>query len=228
MMSRRIENTDPLALLGELPDEWAQTCITSPPAAKAPAVTLAVLAEVHRVLREDGTLWLLHRPGERLPDALQDQGWIRQRPPVWARPLMLGRDAALRVALLSKGRRYFYNAQALAGPQRRPCPSTTWQARHVERCAVAHEHDPRLLTRCVLAGSAPVACGVCGAPYRRPRPGESATGIRRPTCPHNNPEGRCLVLDPFYSLGAATAEAAYRNGRSFLGITGHTGTGEGR
>ncbi len=225
MMSRRIENTDPLALLGELPDEWAQTCITSPPSTQALEVTLAIFAEVHRVLREDGTLWLLHRPGERLPDALQDQGWIRQRPPAWARPLMLGHDAP-RVSLLSKGRRYFYNA--VAGLQRRSCPSTTCQAQCVERCAVAHEHDPQLLMRCVLAGSSPVACGVCGAPYRRPRPGEGATGIRRPTCPHNNPEGRCLVLDPFYRLGAATAEAAYRTGRSFLGITGHTGTGEGR
>ncbi len=230
-MSWRIEEADALTLLRELPDQWAQTCLTSPPSTQAPAITLAVLAEVRRVCREDGTLWLLHRPGEPLLDALREQGWILQRPPAWARPLVLGCNAALRVSLLSKKRRYFYNAHTAAAhtrPQRRSCPSTSRRARHVQRCALAREQDPQLVWRCVLAGSSPLACGACGAPYRRARPGESAPGIRRPTCTHNNPDGRCLVLDPFYEPGTPTAEAAHRNGRSFLGIACHAGTGESR
>ncbi len=70
----------------------------------------------------------------------------------------------------------------------------------------------------MLAGSSPVACGVCGAPYRRARPGESAQGARRATCAHNDKSGRCLVLDPFCGSGT-TGAAAHRLGRSFLGIT---------
>ncbi len=34
-MSWRIEHADPLAILRELPDTWAQTCVTSPPRARA-------------------------------------------------------------------------------------------------------------------------------------------------------------------------------------------------
>jgi hypothetical protein len=230
-MSWRIEHADALSLVRELPDNWAQTCITSPPSTQASEITLAVLAEVHRVLREDGTLWLLRHPGEPLLDALRKQGWILQRPPVWARPLVLGCNAPLRPSLLTRQARYFYNAHAAvphARPQGHSRPSTSRRARHVQRCGLARGQDPRLVWRCVLAGSSPVACGACGAPYRRARPGESTSGVRRPTCPHNNPEGRCLVLDPFYKPGAPAAEAAHRNGRSFLGIACHTGTGAGR
>lgn len=112
-----------------------------------------------------------------------------------------------------------------------------------------------LVEPCVLAGSSPVACSACGAPWRRIvdsrrlldgereikgswtqadklRSGRAlqATGyghwrveIRRqtvgwePTCEHDEPGGRCTVLDPF--AGAATAGIlAARHGRDFLGI----------
>ena len=56
----------------------------------------------------------------------------------------------------------------------------------------------------------------CALPAHRP--GESARD-RRPTCSHNHPGGRCLVLDPFCRPGIPTAEAALYTGRSFLGIT---------
>jgi hypothetical protein len=74
-MSWRIEEADSLTLMRELPDAWAQTCLTRPPSTQAPEVTLEVLSEVHRVLREDGTLWLLLHPGEPLLDALRERGW---------------------------------------------------------------------------------------------------------------------------------------------------------
>jgi hypothetical protein len=230
-MSWRIEEADSLGLMRELPDAWAQTCLTRPPSTQAPTVTLAVLSEVHRVLREDGTLWLLLHPGEALLDALGEQGWIRQRPPVWATPLMLGCNTPLRLSLLTKDARYFYEDRTPGGhtrPQRPSSLNTGRQARRAEGCNYGPEQLRRLVKRCVTAGSSLVACGACGAPYRRTRPGERTPGIRRPTCPHNNPGGRCLVLDPFYHPGALTAEVAHCNGRSFLGITNHTETGQGR
>jgi DNA modification methylase len=112
-----------------------------------------------------------------------------------------------------------------------------------------------LVEPCVLAGTSPVACRACGAPWRRIidsrrlldgkeeikgawteagklKSGRApqATGfghwrveVRRetvgwePTCEHDDPGGRCTVLDPF--AGAATAGiVAARHGRDFLGI----------
>ena len=223
-MSRRIENTDRLP-------SWGSARRVGADVHHQPAVHPSPRSHACRLRRgascpARGRHAVASAPSQRATAGRSTgPGLVPPASPGVGEAAQLGRDAALRVSLLSKGRRYFYNAQAAVGPQRRSCPSTTCHARHVERCALAHEHDPdpRLLTRCVLAGSSPVACGACGAPYRRPRPGENATGIRRPTCPHNNPKGRCLVLDPFYRLGAATAEAAHRTSRSFLGITGDTG-----
>ncbi len=230
-MSWRIEEVNALNLMRELPDAWAQTCLTRPPSTQAPEVTLAVLSEVHRVLREDGTLWLLLHPGGALLDALREQSWIPQRPPAWATPLMIGCNTPLRLSLLSKDARYFYEDHTPAGHirlQRRSCSNAGSQARRTQGCNYGPERLRRLVKRCVLAGSSLVACGACGAPYRRTLPGERAPGGRRPTCPHNNPEGRCLVLDPFYHPANCAARAAHCNGRSFLGITSHTETGEDR
>lgn len=221
-MSWRIEAAEPLALLRELPDQWAQTCVTSPP--DGDALTLAVLREVQRVLREDGTLWLLllRRRGEPLLSALIDQGWIRQPLPPGATALTGAPSRSLRVFLLTKGHDYFYKGHLLArhpGPQKQACPRTGRQARIAQRCVHAPGHRRELVKRCVLAGSSMLACGACGAPYRQAQPGERTPGIRRATCQHHNPRGRCLVLDPFYQPGAGTAETAHYYGRSFLGIT---------
>jgi DNA modification methylase len=76
----------------------------------------------------------------------------------------------------------------------------------------------RLVEPCILAGSAPTACGICGAPWRRERTtpiGEE--GVWRPSCAHQNDTGRCLVLDPFCG-SATTGAVAHRLSRNFLGI----------
>jgi DNA modification methylase len=71
----------------------------------------------------------------------------------------------------------------------------------------------KLIEPCVLAGSAPIACGVCGAPWQRhPTKEEWRSG-----CAHNDRSGRCLVLDPFCGSGTSGA-VAHRHGRDFLGI----------
>jgi DNA modification methylase len=112
-----------------------------------------------------------------------------------------------------------------------------------------------LVEPCVLAGTSPAACGVCGAPWRRlvdsrrlldgkeelkggwAEAGKLKSGrslkptgfghwrveVRRrtvgwePSCEHDEPGGRCIVLDPFAGVGTAGVVAA-RHGRDFLGI----------
>jgi hypothetical protein len=230
-MSWRIEQADALTLMRELPDGWAQTCVTHPPRAGDHDRTLAILAEVRRVLRDDGTLWVLLAP-DHLPLAaeLRAEGWSQQSSPQWAtRRTVCERGGATRLFLFAKECRYFYDAHTIdarSRPSSPLCVSASRQARRAQSCLPAREHEHRLqlVKRCIRAGTSLLACGECGAPYRRSRPGESAPGIRRPTCPHNSPGGCCLVLDPFYDpAGVPTAEAALCTGRSFLGIADPAG-----
>jgi hypothetical protein len=230
-MSWRIEQADALTLMRELPDGWAQTCVARPPRTGDPERTLAILTEARRVLRDDGTLWVLLAP-DQLPLAaeLRAEGWSQQSSPQWAtRRTACGRGGAIRLFLFTKLRRYFYDAHTIGARNR--SPSRFWvgasrQERRAQSCLPPREHEHRLalIKRCIRVGSSLLACGECGAPYRRTRPGESAPGIRRPTCPHNSPGGCCLVLDPFYDpAGVPTAEAALCTGRSFLGIADRAG-----
>jgi DNA modification methylase len=76
----------------------------------------------------------------------------------------------------------------------------------------------KLVEPCILAGTAPTACGICGAPWQRERTtplGEE--GVWTPRCSHQNDAGRCLVLDPFCG-SATTGAVAHRLGRNFLGV----------
>ena len=213
-MSWHVEHADPLAVLRELPDGWAQTCVTSPPRRLPDDRVLAVLGEVHRVLRTDGTLWLLHSP-QALPAALEEHGWRAASPvPSWysaARARWRGPAVAHQAAaVLLRGRRDSRvrpPATARLPSERGGCgEACTWQD--------SRELHLRLRRLCVLAASAPVACGACGTPWRRAPNG----GARRPGCAHNDPRGRCLILDPF-CRSSDTALLASRYGRSFLGIT---------
>jgi DNA modification methylase len=74
----------------------------------------------------------------------------------------------------------------------------------------------KLAEPCILAGSAPTACGICGAPWQR-QPSPTGEGEWRPGCSHKDASGRCLVLDPFCGSGT-TGAVAHRLGRDFLGI----------
>jgi hypothetical protein len=70
---------------------------------------------------------------------------------------------------------------------------------------------------CVLTSTAPYSCGACGAPWT-PTANETRSGRHwRPTCPHHNDRGRCLVIDPF-STTPETGTVAVRRGRDFLGV----------
>jgi hypothetical protein len=207
-MSWRVEHADALGLLRALPDKWVQVCIAFPPCGLASPRTLAVLAEVHRLLRDDGALWLF-LPCEALRYELHAAGWVEQRPPSWARPLTL-RSAGVRpLVLFTKKPSYFHSSRSFAAqaPRRR---RPDWGTQRFD-----HGRDAiRGFTgRCVLTTTARVACGTCGTPYQRAESGE-----QRARCAHRNPAGRCLVLDPFYRPRHGTLQAARHNGRSFLGI----------
>jgi hypothetical protein len=218
-MSFRIEHADPLALLGELPDSWAQTCFTNPPRDLPVPYLLAVLDEVYRVLRPDGTLWLaLTRGGntQEIWRAVQDTPWLRPLPAT---------TTPRRMLLLAKQPEFLFKPK-------RPAPSIVTQptvqqpGRGCHACrvprrawcvpspAAAGVPAREVIDWCLSASTVPCACEVCGAPCRP----LALCGERwRSACAHKGGRGRCLVIDPF----CATAEVgivAVRRGRHYLGI----------
>jgi hypothetical protein len=209
-MSTRIETTHSRSrLLAELPASWAQAIVASPSRTDLGRAPAAVFTQLRRVLRDDGTLWLLGADRD-LPSELARRGWLR-RPVGWASPLRAA--PFTRVHLFVKQDRYHYNSRAAELFQAaRP---RAVSAAGPNRCRESLPRQRReLLRRCILAGSSRTACGACGAPYTRTHQGT------RPTCAHNDPRARCLVLDPFYQPATGTHEIAARHGRAFLGITG--------
>jgi site-specific DNA-methyltransferase (adenine-specific) len=224
-MSFRIEQADPLALLRELPDEWAQTCVTSPRRDVPIPYLLAVLDEVHRVLREDGTLWLgLTRGGNfhHLKDALKDTRWVQPLP---ASAIPRG------VLMLTKQSDFLFRtlAPARAGSPQSAlcarCPVAQRPGRDCRRCLRPRrawcipssgeaEIPPReVIEWCIVASTVPCACGVCGAPFK------DTERCKRwqATCAHQDGRGRSLVIDPFCSTGE-TGIVAVRRRRHYLGI----------
>jgi hypothetical protein len=222
-MSWRIEESDALTVLRELPSGWAQTCVTRPPRDVPVGELVAVLEEVRRVLRADGTLWLaLPRGGnsQRILDLLAGETALRRS----ERPGM----PAGNVALFTKQARYLHQHRlpAAVAIERRRCASRRpgWEGARAPRrafCVPASSHD-RLLSHglidwCILTSTAMQACGVCGTPWRRV-PAPSGRGERwRRACAHLNGRGRSLVIDPYCGRGN-TGLVAQLRGRDFLGI----------
>jgi hypothetical protein len=223
-MSWRIEEADALTLLRELPSGWAQTCVTRPPRQVPFLELIAVLEQVRRVLRADGTLWLaLPRSGtsRRILDWLEEEtAWRRTE-----RPRM---PAASNVTLFTKQARYLHHHRLLpaVSTERRRCARSRLGlagARAPRRafCVPASSQD-RLFSRglidwCVLTSTAMQACAVCGTPWRR-APASSDRGERwLRACDHLNGRGRSLVIDPWCGSGS-TGVVAQLRGRDFLGI----------
>jgi len=131
--------------LKELPDKSIQMCVTSPPyyalrdygesnqlgledtPEEFVANMVEVFAEVHRVLRDDGTLWLnlgdsylknkqLGFIPQRVAIALQEWGWILRQDIVWAKKNCMPESVKDRftksheyIFLFSKQPKYFFN-----------------------------------------------------------------------------------------------------------------------
>lgn len=218
-MSWRIEQASPSVLMRELPDGLFQTSILRVPTDLPELCLPSVLRELHRVTREDGTLWLLsaaHR------EAAIEAGWhwpTGQR----CHPRLLDEDGSgfLTVTLLAKRSQFHFSARLPLLPySRRSCQRASGERRAAHRrrawcvrAARRQETSQELIAWCVQASTAPRACAFCGAPWR-------LAGTERvwlPGCEHRNGRGRCLVLDPFCGTGSAGIVSVLA-GRGFLGI----------
>jgi hypothetical protein len=206
--------TGPAArLLGDLPAGRVQAIVTSPTRRELDRAPEALFAQLHRVLRADGTLWLL-TADKYLPEALVERGWLA-REIGWATPLRVDPAGRARLYLFVKQPAFFYDAKAaelFLAPRTRAALAR--RAGRWRGCAWSPEHRRELVRLCVLAGTSRVACRACGTPYAR-----TPQGARRPGCAHDALGGRCLVLDPFCHPGTGAHGVAARLGRAFLGIT---------
>jgi hypothetical protein len=230
-MSWRIEQADTLTLLRELPGGWAQSCVTRPPRSVPVPELLAVLEEVHRVLRADGTLWLALTGGGSTPDvlrSLEETEWLRPSTPRTASSERTPKN----VVLFTKQPAYLFNPRPFATSAPEPCPMWATPARMRRVCGRCRSPRrafcvpaPRscgslpleVIEWCILTSTVPQACGVCGTPWQRiPQSTHRDRGWRR-GCIHINGRGRSLVLDPFCGSGN-TGLLAQRRCRDFLGI----------
>jgi hypothetical protein len=232
-MSWRIETANPLALVRELPDGSAQTCFIRPPRDLPTPCLLAILDEVHRVLRDDGTLWVALPGRGNAPGvirSIQETGWLRANAKTMLSNPPRGEHRA--VALFSKQQAFHFNPRQPLRPSvtgnhdqvcsnsRPPRRGVSWVARRAW-CVPAHAGHalpPRLIEWCILAGTSPQACGICGTPWKRLPSVPGRTERWRQACSHTNGRGSCLVLDPFCGGGAAVGVAAVHLGRSYLGV----------
>lgn len=222
-MSWRIENANPFALMHELPDAWAQTSFVRAPRDMPAPCLLAMLDDLRRVVRGDGTLWLAlpsRGASRQLLELIEMLGWHRQAS-------SRAYTATLGVTLLTKQPGFHLEPRlpliARASRPAHPCSTLEERraaARGVPRrawCVPARGVLPaRAIEWCILASTSPVACGICGTAWKR-LPAGHGPDRWRPVCPHVNDRGRCLVLEPFCGLARA-GEIAVRLDRSYLGI----------
>lgn len=154
----------------------------------------AVFSEVHRVLRDDGTVWLnlgdTYLDGNlvgipwRTALALQDNGWILRQDIIWHKPSPMPESVKNRctkaheyIFLLTKSMRYYYDAEAIkeeaksekviefTHSNKRSVWTVSSQGYDGAHYAV---FPPKLIEPCILAGtSARGCCTQCGAPWDR-------------------------------------------------------------
>ncbi|HTC71645.1 MAG TPA: hypothetical protein VK655_02065 [Solirubrobacteraceae bacterium] len=228
-MSWRIEAANPFALMRELPDVWAQTCFLRAPRDLPASHLLAILDDIHRVVRDDGTLWLALpcRGADRhvlgLVEAL---GWRR---PASSRAYASALGGGTVTLFAKRPEFHFEPRLSLIGGARRaeyPCSArgqgrdrlAALRAPRRAWCVPARGDVPaRAIEWCILASSSPRACGICGTAWKRLPAGHGRRDRWRPACPHINDRGRCLVLEPFCGLGPV-GEIAVRLQRNYLGI----------
>jgi site-specific DNA-methyltransferase (adenine-specific) len=199
--------------LRALADGSVQCCVTSPPywnlrnygadgqigceatPEEYAARLVAVLAEVRRVLRQDGTLFLnigdTYRGGQavgipwRVAFALVDDGWNLVQDVIWHKPNPMPgamQNRCVRsheyVFVLAKGARWFFDPEGLRdwGHNRHSVwkvPTASYRGAHFAAM------PPALARLCIVAGTgAGGRCDSCGKPYLR-----TVERIRTPTRP---------------------------------------------
>lgn len=239
---------DCLASLRQLSAGSVHTCVTSPPyfglrdyghhgqigweetPAQFVAKLVAVFAEVHRVLRDDGTLWLnlgdSYGPAKqllgipwRVAFALQDFGWYLRQEIIWHKPNPMPESVTDRctkaheqIFLLSKSPRYYFDYAAIKEPS--VCNRMRGPAEHADKKSTNGNGG--------LGRREP-------QPFRNRRsvwtvPTRAFKGAHFATFPEHLIEPCILagapadgvVLDPFMGAGT-TAVVAERLGRQWVG-----------
>jgi len=199
-------------VLRKLPENSIHCVVTSPPyfrlrdygvagaigSEQTPQEYVNSLVEVfrgvHRVLRNDGTVWLnlgdkyenkqlLMIPAE-VVKALKAEGWFLRSQIIWYKKDPMPEGMTDRptqsyevVYLLTKSPTYFYDGTAIAEPGEYHDGSDDQHTRNsrnvwtVNTATYISEHFavmPRALAvRCIKAGSSIACCSKCGAPQRR-------------------------------------------------------------
>ena len=246
---------DALEELRSLPDECVQACITSPPywnhrdygpdgqigLESTPEAyverLVAVLREVRRCLKSDGTLWLnlgdsyakkqLIGTPWRVAFALQADGfWLRQEI-IWSKPGCMPspvKDRCTRshetVFMLSKSARYFYDADAIKEPLARPNAADGTRVFGGRNKAGKHANNGRMEGR--VYDSAPDGRNrrsvwtIPTTPYPEAHQATMPLKLAKLMVLAGSAEGD-VVLDPFMGSGT-TAQAAQDLGRKWLGV----------
>ena len=176
--------------LAEIPDRTVQCCVTSPPywglrdyghdgqigLEQTPddyvSEMVEVFAEVRRVLRDDGVLWLnlgdTSLPGKqiagipwRVAFALQADGWILRQDIIWSKPNPMPESVKDRCTksheylfLLIKSNRYYFDDLAIAEPATTK-PGATWAERKAAGATAGNVivgHETRNGTQRVVHG----------------------------------------------------------------------------
>lgn len=228
-MSWRIEHANPFAVVQELPDELVQTCMLRVPRDLPEPCLWTLLRELHRIVRDDGTLWIAsYGSPAAIANAARETGWlVPDDDPRAGRRYRCGAEGS-RLTLCAKRPDFHFNPRAplLASVVRRQQHS---RAGRRPRLGIGHERrawcvppsdrglPPNVIEWCIQTSTSPRACSVCGAAWKR-FPG-ATTPERRwwSACEHGNDRGRCLVLDPLCGL-ADVGVVAVRLGRGFLGV----------
>lgn len=190
--------------LKELPDKSIQMCVTSPPyyslrdygesnqlgledtPEEFVENMVEVFAEVHRVLRDDGTLWLnlgdsylknkqLGFIPQRVAIALQEWGWILRQDIIWAKKNCMPESVKDRftksheyIFLFSKQPNYFFNQmlEGSAGNNGKRNKRSVW---HMRTASYKEAHfavfPPELAETCIKAGCPEKICAECETPY---------------------------------------------------------------
>ena len=257
-VSWEIREGDALERLREMPAGSVQCCVTSPPYFRLRdygmpgqigsepnlleyVVALrTVFAEVHRVLRGDGTLWLnlgdcydsqksLIGVPWALARRLKQDGWVLRSDIIWAKPNPMPESATDRptsahehVFLFAKQLRYFYDADAI---REENSPLTVAVHGYKQR-ATSHKHGDQFGHRGSL-GTNGTGREMNGRnkrdvweaaihPYRGVHFATFPPKLIEPCILAGSAPGD-VVLDPFAGSGT-TGVVALRHDRSFIGI----------
>ena len=151
---------------------------------------VSVFREVHRVLRDDGTLWL--NLGDTFADggqgmvpelvalALREDGWLLRQDIIWYAPNKIPEPVTDRcvkshehIFLLAKSKDYYYDHVGVQEPNaddKLVNKRDVWVVPTSARYPGSHSatFSQRLIEPCILAGTSEHGCcAECGRPYER-------------------------------------------------------------